>query len=85
MRTLGLFGALSLLIASGGAWAQDEDGGVAPVEALPEARVTPPGDAGVPAPSNGLVFDTAVGTFHLWGTVEVFYQWNFNRPSNGLT
>lgn len=51
-------------------------------------------DAGVPeapsttvtlTPGEGLRVETAAGTFTLWGSVELFYQWNFNNPSNGLT
>lgn len=52
-------------------------------------------DAGVPEeapsisvtakPGEGLQLDTSAGRFTFWGSVELFYQWNFNNPSNGLT
>lgn len=85
MRIARGLAVLLVLVVSGAARAQDEavDAGVLEV---PDAGlvVEAATDAGVPA-APGFVVHTGVGTFTLWGTVETFYQWNFNRPSNGLS
>jgi hypothetical protein len=82
MRTASGLGVVLLLLIAGAARAQ-EDGGVPEVADAGIPLDAP--DAGVAPPEPGLVFHTGVGTFTLWGTVETFYQWNFNRPSNGLS
>lgn len=50
----------------------------------PDAGTSAP-TAEAPKPGDGLHLDTAAGRFTFWGSVELFYQWNFNDPSNGLT
>lgn len=84
-----------LAVAAGSARGQSQqDAGLGPSEDA--GVVLAPADAGVPSPveapvavtaraGEGLQVSTPVGTFTLWGSAELFYQWNFNNPSNGLT
>ena len=53
------------------------------ISRLPDAGVAEEPATG--KPGDGLHVDTAAGRFTFWGSVELFYQWNFNNPSNGLT
>lgn len=67
---------LGVLLLSTGALAQEADGGV-------EQRVND--RLGADSAAALLGQDTAVGRFTFAGTVEAFYQWNFNLPADGVT
>jgi hypothetical protein len=90
-RPLGSAAAALLAVMLAGSAARGQDpasaptGTTSPPAPPPPSPAVPPEPAPKNPPTGGVVLSGSRASVILGGYTEIFYQWNFNQPENGIT